>query len=402
MKKADIDSKAEYNRIYAKIDLDAMEYNIDVLKQHINQMSPNRQAEIKIMAVIKADGYGHGAIPLALEYEKLGIDYLAVAIYQEGIALRKEGIKIPILVLGNTPEQAYEKLLDYQLTQTIYSIEMADQISRFAAKKRAKIKGHIKIDTGMGRIGLRSVHTDAHQVVAQIERICGLAGLEVEGLFTHFAKADEPEQEYTRQQMERFDQIIMRLKERQIVIPYIHASNSAGAIDYDNSNYNMVRLGIALYGLYKPEQLGLKPVLSLITNIIFVKTVEAGESISYGGDYVSESKRVIATIPVGYADGYSRALSNKGEVIVNGQKAKIVGRVCMDQCMIDVTEIDDVKQGMPVYLIGEQGDNRITVDQLADIMGTINYEVICLIGKRVPRIYMKDKEVVDSIDYFWD
>lgn len=400
-----------YYRAYAKVDLDAIKHNIISMRNHVNEVHKNISNDVlkpgekvKVMAVIKADGYGHGAIPIGRELEKLNIDYIAVAIYQEGIMLRKEGIKTPILVLGNTPEEAYEELLKYNLAQTVYSLHMAKDLEVIAAKHGQELKVHLKIDTGMGRIGLIARNRNLDQVVEEVMEVYNLEHLVMEGIFTHFSKADETDKTYTDNQIELFNNLLQGLKEKNVNPEIVHSSNSAGLIDVGKANYNMVRAGIALYGLYPSEEVdhrvSLKPALSLLSRVVFVKEVEAGELISYGGIYKTDKKTKIATIPFGYADGYSRALSNKGRVVIHGQYAPVIGRVCMDMILVDVTHIENVEEKDEVYLIGGEDHVYVSVEELAKGMNTINYEVICLIGKRVPRVYVKENEVVETIDYF--
>jgi len=400
-----------YYRAYAKVDLSAISHNIVTMRKHINETYKNKDnkylkpgQEVGMMATIKADGYGHGAIPIGRELEKLGIDYIAVAIYQEGIQLRKEGIKTPILVLGHTPQEAYEELITHKLAQTVYSLHMGKRLEEVARKMDKKIKVHVKVDTGMGRLGFRVKNRPVGEALQEIVALDNLSHLEIEGIFTHFSKADEVDKSYTKHQLDLFNELLDQLDLKKIRPEYIHASNSAALIDVAKANFNMVRTGIAIYGLYPSREVDhtieLKPALSIISRVVFLKIVEAGEAISYGGIYTTKTKSKIATIPFGYADGFSRALSNKGRVVINGHYAPVIGRVCMDMIMVDVTHIDGIKENDQVYLIGGDDKALVSVEEVADIMGTINYEVVCLIGKRVPRVYVKDGQVVETIDYF--
>jgi len=395
--------ETSYYRVYAKINLDAIKNNVMAIRHHIESKNESGQ-KIKVMAVIKADGYGHGAIPIGRELEKLGIDYIAVAIYQEGVRLRKEGIKLPILVLGNTPMEAYSQLIDYNLSQTVYSLHMGKELEAVGRRLGKRIKIHLKIDTGMGRIGIRAVNKSAEEVVQCVNELYNLEYLELEGIFTHFSKADETEKDYTNMQIQLFNNIVKALDKAGILPEIVHAANSAALIDYPLAYYNTVRAGIALYGLYPSSEVDhsilLKPSLSIVSRVVFVKEVEKGELLSYGGIYCTDKPSIIATIPVGYADGYSRALSNKGHVVIHGQYAPVVGRVCMDQLLVDVTHIKNVKENDEVYLIGGTDEAYVSVDDIARHMQTINYEVICLIGKRVPRVYVKENKVIETIDYF--
>lgn len=402
--------ETKYYRAYAKVDLDAIRANVKAMRDHVNDPAKIKNnpylregQAVKMMAVIKADGYGHGAIPISKELEQLGVDYIAVAIYQEGVQLRKQGAKAPILVLGNTPHEAFEQLIEYGLAQTVYSVSMGLALAEAAREAKTTIPVHIKVDTGMGRLGLRATEDKLESTMESIKVMTKLEGLHLEGVFTHFSKADEIDKTYTDLQVKRFNTLLDGLSEEGICPEHIHASNSAGLIDVCAANYNMVRAGIALYGLYPSSEVDhsirLQPALSMVSRVVFLKEVEAGELISYGGIYQTKKKTKIATIPFGYADGYSRALSNKGRVVIRGQYAQVIGRVCMDMIMVDVTDIDGVCENDEVYLIGGN-DQKVTVDEIADIMQTINYEVVCLIGKRVPRVYVKENKVVETIDYF--
>ena len=391
----------QYHRVYAKVNLDAIKNNLKAIRDYVNQ---DINDEIKVMAVVKADGYGHGAIPISRELEKLNVDYIAVAIYQEGIQLRQEGVKVPILVLGNTHEEAFHSLVQYDLTQTVYSKTIAKKINAYGQQAKNKVRIHIKVDTGMGRLGFRLFGQSMDKAVQEITAITHYPYLDCEGIFTHFSKADEVDRSYTDMQVELFESLLKKLKTSNVDFSLIHASNSAGLIDHQRARFNMVRAGIALYGLYPSDTVShsieLEPALSISSRIIFLKEVEKDEYISYGGIFKTSRRSIIATVPIGYADGYSRALSNKGRVLIRGQFAPIVGRVCMDQMLVDVTDIDGVSEEDEVVLIGESQGAHIWVEELAKHMNTINYEVICLIGKRVPRIYIKENKVVETIDYF--
>jgi alanine racemase len=382
-----------YHRVYAEINLDNIVSNYKAIKKIVGEKK-------EIIGVVKADGYGHGSIPVAKELQIEGVNGIAVAVLQEGIILRKYGIKVPIIVLGYTTKDEYGDLVKYDITQTVFKFSMAEEISKVASKIGKNAKIHIKLDTGMGRIGFLPNEKSIEEVV----KISKLPNIDVEGIFTHFSKADEKDKSYTKYQLDKFKGFIEKLEKRNVKISKKHASNSAGIIDVKNAQFDMVRLGISLYGLYpseevKKENVELKPALSLVSNIIFIKEVEAGSYISYGGTYKTEKASKIATIPVGYGDGYARSLSSKGRVLIKGQYAPIVGRICMDQFMVDVTHIDNVEEGDEVILIGTQGGKSISVEELASHMNTINYEVICQLGKRIPRIYLKGKKPVYSIDY---
>jgi alanine racemase len=383
-----------YVRVYARIDLDAIIHNVSSISRITN---PNSQ----LMPVVKADGYGHGAVPICKELSNIGINRFAVATLEEGIILRKNGIDKEILILGYTPDELANELIEYNLTQTIYKQSMAYNLSKVAVELNKTAKIHLKIDTGMGRIGFMP----DKESIGIIGTISKLPNIEIEGIYTHFSTADELDKTFTNTQIDRFDKFIEKLKNNNINIPIKHAANSAGIIDMNDSHMDFVRLGIALYGLYpsdyvNKEKVKLHKALSLISHIIHIKEVEAGTPIGYGGTYVTQKKSKIATIPVGYGDGYDRLLSSKGKVLINGEYASIVGRICMDQFMVDISHIPNVNDLDEVILIGKQGDNEITADDIANIKGTINYEVVCQLGKRIPRVYVKNNEYVCSINYF--
>lgn len=369
-------------RVVAEIDVDAITHNYRQIKQTIPKYTG-------IMAVVKADGYGHGAVKVAQILEKEGVDYLAVAIAAEGAQLREEGIKVPILVLGYTPATSVGALIENDLTQTIFSYEMAKYISYEASKLGKKVNIHIKVDTGMGRIGFLPHPTSIEEII----EINKLPNIEIEGIYTHFSSADEQDQTYTKKQNSIFNGFLKELSQVGIEVPIVHGANSAAIIMHKYSHSNMVRLGISLYGHYpstvaKSYPVGLKPAMSLKTQVVHVKKVPKGQPIGYNRTYTTRDVTTIATIPIGYADGYSRGLSNKGRVLIRGEYAPVIGNICMDQFMVDVTHINYVAVGDEVVLFGKQDDNEITVEEIADILNTINYEVICMIGKRIPRIYV--------------
>lgn len=384
-----------YSRVHAEIDLDAILYNMESMHRHIAENT-------KIMAVIKADGYGHGAVEIAETVEPL--DYLfgcAVATVEEGLILRKHEIKKPILILGYAFPDQYEDMIRAEIRPTVFTEEMAQELSRAAENAGMDCKIHFAIDTGMSRIGYQITEEAADEMV----RLSKLPHIMVEGIFTHFAKADELDKEPTRKQIARFKQMITMLEERGLHIPIHHCSNSAGIVEFPEANMDIVRAGITMYGLWPSEDvdkslIDLKPVMSLVTHVAYVKELEAGRQISYGGTYTTEEKRVIATIPVGYADGYARGLSNKGEVLIHGKRAKICGRVCMDQFMVDVTDIADVKNGDEVILIGCDGDECITFEEVGERSGRFNYEFVCDLGKRIPRVYVHKGRVIGTKDHF--
>lgn len=384
-----------YSRVYAKIDLDAIAYNMEQMKQNINP-------DTKVMAVIKADGYGHGAVQIAEMMERW--DYIwgfAVATLDEAVVLRTEGVKKPILVLGCVFPDQYMEMLKHDIRMNIYTEEMAESISQMAAREGKTAYMHIKLDTGMSRLGF-GIH---EQSVETIKRISQMANVNMEGIFTHFAKADEADKGFTKKQMQEFLWMTERLRENGVTFTYEHCSNSAGIIDIPEANFDIVRAGISTYGLYPSEEVEqtkvkLKPALALKSHVAFVKEIEAGTPVSYGGTFVAEKKMKIATIPVGYADGYPRSLSNKGYVLIRGKKAPILGRVCMDQFMVDVTEIEGVSFGDKVTMIGRDGNEVLPVEVLSELSGRFNYEFVCDLGKRIPRVYVRDGKIAEQVDYF--
>lgn len=385
----------QYSRVYAEIDLDAVLYNMESMRGNIAENT-------KIMAVIKADGYGHGAVEIAEAIDHL--DYVfgyAVATVEEGLILRKHGIEKPILILGYVFPDQYEAMIRAEIRPTVFTAEMAEELSEAAEKTGMDCKIHFAIDTGMGRIGYQVTEEAADEMT----RLAKLPHIMVEGIFTHFAKADEIEKEPTHRQIELFIHMIQMLEQRGVKIPIHHCSNSAGIVEIPEANMDLVRAGITLYGLWPSDEvdktkISIKPALSLITHVAYVKELEAGHSISYGGTYTTKETRRIATIPVGYADGYARSLSNKGDVLIHGRRAPICGRVCMDQFMVDVTDIPDVTVGDEVILIGSAGEETITMEEVGAISGRFNYEFVCDLGKRIPRVYVHKGKVVGTKDHF--
>lgn len=374
-----------YDRVWAEIDLDAISFNIESIKRKISGNS-------KIVAVIKADGYGHGSVPIAkmLENDSRLWGY-AVATAEEAVELRNNGLKKPILILGYTFPSAYEEMIKYEIRPTVFTIEMAAALSDEAVRAGKSCKIHIKIDTGMTRIGMRP-DSDAIEL---IKRISELKNIEIEGIFTHFARADEADKTKAYEQLNQFKGFIEQLEEiTGIKIPMKHCSNSAGIAEMPEANMDAVRAGIILYGLWPSEEvkksrkIELKPSLALKSKIVYVKTVPAGQEISYGGTYTTKHDTRVATICVGYGDGYPRSLSSKGYILVNGQRAPILGRVCMDQFMVDVTDIEgEVQTGSIVTLIGRDIDEEMTMEALGELSGRFNYELACDLGKRIPRVY---------------
>ena len=378
------------SRIQADIDLDAFRFNLDSIKKNINENT-------QIITVLKADGYGHGAVPLAKEAEKEERVWgIAVATVEEALELRRGGIKKPLLILGYTYQEDYDLIAAEELRPTVFKLSMAQELSRAALRKNKTVKIHIKIDTGMSRIGYR----DLEKSVPEILEISRLPGLEIEGLFTHFARADEREKAPAYQQLEKYQAFQKALKEAGLKIPLCHCSNSAGIIRMPEANMDAVRAGIILYGLYPSEEVEkepvpLKPLMTLKSHIAYIKTLEPGVQISYGGTYTTQKETRVATIPVGYADGYARSLSNKGWVLIRGKKAPVLGRVCMDQFMVDVTDIPEARELDEVMLLGKSQDQQITMEELGELSGRFNYEFACCISKRVPRIYFKGGKAIE-------
>lgn len=386
----------KYSRVCARIDLDAVEYNLDMMKQNIKE-------ETKMIGVIKTDGYGHGAVQIA-RYVMEEKDYIwgyAVATLDEAVLLKKNQVKKPVLVLGCIFPDQRDIMIEQEVRMTCYTLEMAEDISKRAQKLNQKAYIHIKLDTGMSRLGFQITE----ESVEEICRIASLPNLVLEGMYSHFATADETDKTFTKKQLERYLWMKEKLEERKVTFPYYHCSNSAGIIDVKEANMDLVRAGISTYGLYpsnevEKKNVPLKPALQLISHVAHVKWVESGTPVSYGCTYVTKRRTRIATIPVGYGDGYPRSLSNKGYVLIRGKKAPILGRVCMDQFMVDVTDIDAVTFQDRVTLVGTDGGEDLPVEVLSDLSGRFNYEFVCDLGKRIPREFIWNGKVVEQMDYF--
>lgn len=384
-----------YSRAYAKIDLDAIKYNIEQLRNRLD-------SQTEIMPIVKADGYGHGAVQIAEMLESL--DYIwgfGVATLDEAVVLRTEHVTKPILVLGCIFPDQYMEMLIYRISMNVYTEDMAIAISELAQKVSIRAHIHIKLDTGMARLGF-PVNEES---VDAIERISKLPGIVFEGIFTHFAKADETDKTFTKKQLKEYMWMIEKLEARGVNCGIKHCANSAGIIDIPESYLQVVRSGIATYGLYPSEEVNktnvdLKPALALKSHVAFVKDIEAGTPVSYGGTFVASEKMRVATIPIGYGDGYPRKLSNSAHVLIRGKKAPIIGRVCMDQFMVDVSHIDGVQFGDKVTLIGRDKDEVITVEMLAELADRFNYEFVCDLNKRIPRVYLQDGKIAEQVDYF--
>lgn len=392
-----------YQRVYAEVNLDAVCSNLEYMKDHIG---PGTQ----ICGVIKTDGYGHGAVPIAKELEEMPYMYgFATATPEEAFILRKAGIKKPILILGYSFPYSFERMIEAEIRITVFRYDMLEQIAD--AVKNLEKKGihkcarvHIKVDTGMSRIGIRP---DEDGIIF-VKKAFETEGIEVEGIFTHFARSDEQDKASAYEQLQRFNVFIQMIRnELGRDIPIKHCANSAAILEMPDAHMDVVRAGIIMYGLWPSEEVSkdiipLKPALSLYSCIVYKKTIEPGCSVSYGGTFTADKQMVVATVPTGYGDGYPRGLSGIGYVLVRGKKAPILGRVCMDQFMIDVTHIPEAEEGDKVTLIGCDGEEKITMEELGDISGRFNYELACDLGKRIPRVYTKGGEILNTKDYHQD
>ncbi len=376
--------ESAFYRCFARIDLSNIEHNFDVLK---SKLKPG----VKAMAVIKADAYGHGSIPVAKRLENKA-DYFAVACLEEALCLREAGISTPILILSNIHSAQYRILPEYNLTATVFSVGEARELSKAAQNAGKDIKIHLALDTGMGRIG---IFPDKKGLEAA-ETIYRLPGLEMEGVFSHFARADETDKGATEKQIQIFSDFLSALKERNIQVPIRHICNSAGTMELDQ-NFDLCRFGIALYGIFPSNEVSregvdLRPAMSVLSRVIFVKEVLKGTKIGYGHTYHAPENKKIATVSIGYADGFNRALSGVGQVLINGKRASVVGRVCMDLIMVDVTDIENVEVGQLVTVLGKDGQDEITADEWERLFDTSRYEVLTSFSSRVKRIYREEAE----------
>ncbi len=372
--------------VWAEINLDTIATNTKNIKKLIGDK--------ELIAIVKADCYGHGAVDVVPTLLDNGASRLAVAMLTEAIELRKNNINAPIVILGYTPLYLGEELINYDIEQTVYDLDYAKELSKIALSLNKKAKIHIAIDTGMGRIGF----LPGDDTVKIINEVCNLEGLEVIGIYSHFSTSDEKDKSYANEQLFKFKKVIADLKALGIEIPLKHISNSGAIIDMPETYLNGVRPGIILYGYYPSKEvsndnLSVKPALTLKAKVAHVKELHKDMYISYGKTFKTNKKTIVATLPIGYGDGYPRALSENAKVIVNGKFASILGRICMDQCMIDVTDIENVKTGDEVIILGEEGDLKFNADDMAEALGTINYEILCRIKSRIPRVYIKNKEV---------
>ncbi len=381
------------NRTWAEIDIDALKYNASNIRKITN---PNA----RLMAVVKADAYGHGYRECCKALLDSGVDCLAVAIVAEAKELRRSGFDVPILILGATLAEEADDIVEYDIMPNIYNYEFAKCLSDSAKRHNKTVKIHLKIDTGMSRLGF-ACGEDNTEVIKEIVRISELANVEIDGIFSHLACADEADKEYTLLQLNRFSKLIGELEEIGINIPCKHIANSAAIMMYPEAHFDMVRAGIILYGYYPSmevdkSRLDLKPVMTLKSRVTQVKKTEAGRGVSYGKTYITDRETKIATIPIGYADGYPRCLSHKAAVVAGGKLCNVIGRICMDQCMIDVTNVNNISIGDEVIIYG---NDKITADDVAGWMDTINYEVLCMVSKRIPRIYQENGREITTLNY---
>ncbi|WP_143321677.1 alanine racemase [Clostridium sp. HBUAS56010] len=384
-----------YGRVFETVNLDAIRHNMEAMKGNLAEGT-------KVIGVVKSDGYGHGAVPVALAIDPYVWGY-AVATAEEGVILRKHGIKKPVLVLSPVPANCYDLIIEYGISSSVFQYKRAFCLSQAARKAGKKALIHFALDTGMSRIGFPATE----EAASEATRISALPGIEVEGLFTHFAKADETDKASSRHQMAEYSRFVELLSGLGVKIPILHCSNSAGIIDLPEANFHAVRAGISIYGHYPSdevdkERVKLIPAMELKSAVSYIKTIAPGTPVSYGGTFVAEREMTVATIPVGYGDGYPRNLSGKGEVLIRGKRARILGRVCMDQFMVDVTDIEGAAEEDQVVLVGRQGKEEIRVEELAETSGGFHYEILCGISKRVPRVYCEGGQIIGVKDYFDD
>ena len=381
-----------YSPAWVEVNLDNLAYNMKNIRNKVDCK--------EIFAVVKANGYGNGAFEVSTILLQNGATRLSVARVSEAIELRHEGITCQINVLGITPPTLFEDIIQYDIEPTVCSYNYAMELSKLAKKKSKTVKIHIAVDTGMGRIGFKPTIESIEEVI----KIHKLESIKIEGLFSHFCTADETDKEYSIYQFKRYEWFSRKLVKMGISIPIRNIANSAAIMELPSTYLDAVRPGIIMYGYYPSQQvnkdsLDIKPVMSLKANIVFIKTLEAGEYIGYGRKFKTKRRSIIATLPLGYADGYTRLLSNKAKVIINGQFAPIVGNICMDQCMVDVTDISGVKLGDEVILIGSDGDLKYDADDIASTLGTINYEVLCMLSRRIPRVYIEKGKISKIKNY---
>ena len=384
----------KYFRGYAAIDLDKIYRNVECLKKNIHK-------DTGVLAVIKTDGYGHGAVPVAKALDDICYGF-AVATADEGHNLRRHGITKPVFLLGYVPETTYEMVIREKMIPAVFRMEDAEKLSETAVKLNMDVDINIAVDTGMSRIGYIPSDKSAEEIAA----IRSLPKIHIRSIFTHFARADEKDKTSAKKQFEKFCSFIKQLEDLGVQIPIHQCANSAAMMEMSETSMNLARAGISMYGLYPSEEMNheamkLEQAMSIYSHVVHVKEIEAGTGISYGHTFIAEHNMKIATIPIGYGDGYPRNLSNQGYVLIHGQKAPIVGRVCMDQFMVDVTEMD-IHVGDLVTLIGKDGREEILIDELSEQADVFNYEFVCDLGKRIPRVYIKNGEIVGTKDYYND
>ena len=385
-------------RVWAEVNLDAVRHNVTEIKKCLRN-------GVKLLGVVKADAYGHGVNEVAKTVLENGADMLAVAFCDEAVELRLCGFNVPILILGNSQLADIERIVEYDICPAVSEYDFAEKLSKIAVKKQKTLKIHIKVDTGMSRIGfLADTEENRKDSCKEIARISKLPNIVIEGMFTHFASADEENEDYTYMQYERFVSVAEELEGMGLKIPLKHACNSAGLVKFPDMQLDMVRAGIILYGMYPSREfdrnlINLVPAMTLKSSVTQIKESEKGTCLSYGMTHTLAEKSKIATLAVGYADGYPRSLSNRAVVLVNGKTVKQVGRICMDQCMIDVTEVNNINVGDEVTLFGDAGSEGVSVDNIAELLGTINYEITCGISRRVPRVYIKNGKRVKVINH---
>ncbi len=376
------------------------EINLDALVENYREIRRISNKNAKILATVKADAYGHGFLEVARALAKEGADAFGVALIEEALQLRRTGFNQPILVLGSIPEESYSLAVENNVSLTVFAKDTAEAISKAALKVGKNAKIHIKLDTGMSRLGY-VIDSDNSQVISEILEISHMPGIEIEGVFSHFSTSDEEDSTYTMLQLERFLAICDELKSHGLTNIIRHISNSAAIIMYPQSHLDMVRPGVILYGLYPSDdvdktKIKLTPVMTLKTKITHIKTLEAGRGISYGKEYITDKTIKVATVPIGYADGYVRSAAKEGLMLAKGKKVRILGRICMDQCMIDVTNVNNINIGDEVIVFSDKG---ILADDVAKWTNTINYEVVCLVSKRIPRVYIKNGEAIKELNF---
>lgn len=380
----------ELKRTWAEISLDNLKYNMDSLMKPLPE-------SCRFLGVVKADAYGHGAVAVSRELEELGAGYLAVSNFEEALQLRRGGINLPVLILGYTPPEFAPELSEMNITQEVHCLSYGKALSEHLSGRELKV--HLKVDTGMSRLGFFAY--DRPETLSELEAVSELPGINVEGIFMHFAVSDEPAEEaYTNLQYSRFMAVVNGLKQRPKIV---HCCNSGGTIAYPGYAQDMVRPGIATYGLSPSLALmdlcDLRPMMSFKTTIAAIRPFAEGITVSYGRTYKTDSERILAVCPVGYADGFNRRLTGQVEVLLHGKRVPVVGRICMDMCMIDITDVPEAQVGDTVTLVGTDGNETITWDDWAKKLGTISYELVCSVNKRVPRVYLRNGEVVDTLRY---